>query len=95
MKKLKDRSDNRTCIKSVYDFHRSKLFVVLKSFNIETETGHKTMEGLPIPYLRFLVSHVNSSRLAKIIEGAMKLENNQVVVEYDKIEGRASHFSNS
>jgi hypothetical protein len=72
MKKIRDRSDNRTFLKSVYDLNGEKVFVVLKSFNIETASAHKTMDGLPIPYIKFIVTHVNSSRLAKVIEGAMK-----------------------
>lgn len=48
----------------------SKLFVSLKSFALDSEKSSET--GLPIPYLRFLVSHVNSSRLSKILEPALK-----------------------
>jgi hypothetical protein len=53
------------------------------------------MDGLPIPYIKFLVSHVNSSRLAKIIEGAITNENNVIMVDYEKMESRAAHLSNS
>ena len=33
-----------------------------------------------MPYLRFLVNKVNSARLVKIIEPALKTEGNQIVV---------------
>jgi hypothetical protein len=36
MKKIKDRSDNRTSIKTVYDFMGHKLHVTLKSFSLES-----------------------------------------------------------
>ena len=48
-----------------------------------------------MPYLRFLINHVNSARLAKIIEPALKTEGNQIVVEFDRIESRAGHLANS
>ena len=70
LKKIKDRSDNRTSIKTIYDFKGSKLHVTLKSFVIESENSNEC--GLPMPYLRFLLNHVNSSRLVKIIEPALK-----------------------
>ena len=65
LKKIKDRSDNRTSIKAVYSYEDTKLHVTLKSFSLDSDKTSPT--GLPIPYLRFLVSHVNSSRLAKIV----------------------------
>lgn len=65
LKKIKDRSDNRTAIKAVYSFENTKLHVSLKSFSLDSDKSSPT--GLPIPYLRFLVSHVNSGRLTKII----------------------------
>jgi hypothetical protein len=34
LKKIKDRSDNRTTIKAVYDFEGEKLHITLKSFTI-------------------------------------------------------------
>ena len=34
LKKIKDRSDNRTSIKTAYDYKGEKLFVNLKSFVI-------------------------------------------------------------
>lgn len=70
----------------------NKLHVTLKSFGLISEKGSET--GLPIPYLKFLIGHVNSSRLVKIIEPSLKNEGNQVVVEFDKIESRAGHLSN-
>ena len=83
LKKIKDRSDNRTSIKTVYDYKGEKLHTTLRSFFVESE---RTSEGgLPMPYLRFLINHVNSSRLVKIIEPALKVEGNQIVVEFEKI----------
>jgi hypothetical protein len=70
LKKIKDRSDNRTTIKAVYDFAGEKLHITLKSFTIESEKSNEG--GLPIPYLRFLIHHVNSARLVKIIESSIK-----------------------
>jgi hypothetical protein len=93
LKKIKERSDNRTTIKAVLDFEGEKLHITLKSFTIESEKSNE--EGLPIPYLRFLIHHVSSVRLVKIIESSIKSEGNQIVVEFDKIESRASHFSNN
>lgn len=92
LKKIKDRSDNRTTLNAVYEFMNHKLHVSLKSFGLISEKGSQT--GLPIPYLKFLIGHVNSSRLVKIIEPSLKNEGNQVVVEFDKIESRAGHLSN-
>lgn len=43
----------------------NKLHVTLKSFSLESEKSNEG--GLPIPYLRFLINHVNSARLVKII----------------------------
>jgi hypothetical protein len=93
LKKIKDRSDNRTTISAVCDYENEKLHVTLKSFTIESEKSNEG--GLPIPYLRFLIHHVNSGRLVKIIESSIRSEGNQVVVEFDKIENRASHFANN
>ena len=93
LKKIKDRSDNRISIKTVYDYKGEKIHVTLKSFTVESERSSEG--GLPMPYLRFLINHVNSARLAKIIEPAMKTEGNQIVVEFDKIESRSGHLANS
>lgn len=93
LKKIKDRSDNRTFIKTVYDFNGHKLHVTLRSFYIESDRAAEG--GLPMPYLRFLINHVNSARLAKIVEPAMKTEGNQIMVEFDKIESRGGHLANS
>ena len=80
LKKIKDRSDNRTSIKTACDFKGEKIFVTLRSFVIESDKSNEG--GLPMPYLRFLLNHVNSSRLVKIIEPALKSEGNQIVVEF-------------
>jgi|LakMenE01Jun11ns_1017448.scaffolds.fasta_scaffold9102046_2 hypothetical protein len=34
LKKIKDRSDNRTAIKSVYDYMGEKIHITLKSFSL-------------------------------------------------------------
>ena len=81
LKKIKDRSDNRTSIKTACVYKGEKIFVTLQSFAIESEKSGSE-GGLPIPYLRFLINHVNSSRLTKIIEPALKAEGNQIVVEF-------------
>lgn len=70
LKKIKDRPDNRTIIKSVYEFMGEKLHVNLKSFVVESERSNEC--GLPIPYLRFLIQHVNSSRLVRILESSIR-----------------------
>ena len=70
LKKIKDRSDNRTSIKTVYDYKGQKLHATLRSFFVESDKSSEG--GLPMPYLRFLINHVNSARLAKIIEPAMR-----------------------
>lgn len=70
LKKIKDRSDNRNFIKTVYDFNGHKLNVTLKSFSVDSDRSAEG--GLPMPYLRFLINHVNSARLVKIIEPAMR-----------------------
>jgi hypothetical protein len=93
LKKIKDRSDNRTTINKVYNLAGEKLSVTLKSFTVESEKSNE--EGLPIPYLKFLIHHVNSLRLVKIIESSIRSEGNQIVVEFDKIENRALHFANN
>lgn len=37
LKKIKDRSDNRTSLKAVYDWHGQKIHATLKSFCVESD----------------------------------------------------------
>lgn len=94
MQKIKDRSDGRTFIKAIFQKDEVKIFASLKSFELEILHPNKGSQGLPIPYLKFLLDHVNSSRLIMVIEGALQLEGNQIAVDYEKIENKAKNYDN-
>ena len=95
MQKVKDRSDGRTFIKAIYEHGKSKLYVTMKSFELEIIQPSTGSRGLPLPYLKFLLEHVNSSRLVMVLESALKIEGNQIVVEYEKVEAKGSSFKNN
>lgn len=67
LQKVKDRSDGRTFIKAICEHGSTKLYLTLKSCELEVIQPSTGSQGLPIPYLRFLVEHVNSSRLVMVM----------------------------
>ncbi|CAM6005737.1 unnamed protein product [Sphagnum balticum] len=95
MQKVRDHSDGRTFIKAIYEHGRSKLYVTMKSFELEILNQNSGSQGLPLPYLKFMLEHVNSSRLVMVLESSLKIEGNQIVVEYEKVEARAASFRNT
>jgi hypothetical protein len=91
----KSLSDNRTAVKAIFDFHGAKLLLTLRSFAIESVQTHRVLENLQLPFLRLLVNHVPSSKLVKAVESSMRQEGATLTIDYEKMEGKMGHSSNS
>ena len=88
--------DSRTSIKAIYEYRGHKLLVTLKSFFIESEQTRRVIETLPLAYLKLMIAHVSSNRVARSIESAMHSEgSSMVVIDYEKMEGRVNQLQNN
>ena len=88
--------DARTCLKAIYEHQNHRLLVTLKSFVIESEQTKRAVETLPLAYITLMINHVNSSKLAKSIEGAMKSEgSSMVIIDYERMESKVAGFHNT
>lgn len=91
----KSFSDNRIAIKAICDLKGAKLLLTLRSFSIESVQSHRTLETLQLPFLRLIVAHVPSNKLVKAVEGSMRQEGATVTIDYEKMEGKIGHSTNS
>lgn len=91
----KSLSDNRTALKGVLDFRGAKLLLTLKSFSIENVQSRRVLETLQLPFVRLLVGHVASGRLVKAVEGAMRQEGATITIDYERMEAKVGHATNS
>jgi hypothetical protein len=91
----KSLNDNRIALKGIFDLHGVKLLLTLRSFAIESVQSHRVLETLQLPFLRLLVTHVPSSKLVKAVEGAMRQEGSTVTIDYEKMDSKIGHSSNT
>jgi hypothetical protein len=72
--------DTRVALKSIYEYKGHKLLLTVHSFAIESVQTHRTIETLPLPYLKLLTTHVPGAKLAKTIESAMRQEGSTITI---------------
>jgi hypothetical protein len=91
----KSLNDNRTSLKGIYDYKGFKLLLTLKSFSIESVQSHRILETLQLPFVRLLVTHVQSAKLVKAVENAMRQEGSTITIDYEKMDAKVGHSSNT
>ena len=64
--------DTRTSLKAIYEYKGHKLLLVLHSFCINSVQTSRTIETLPLPYLKLMTAHITGSKLVRTMENAMR-----------------------